>query len=141
MAKKNLQVWDKDLNLKKTICAHEAFVYALAMDKSGRLYSSSCDGSIKVFENILDSDDSKELLRCNDFEIESLATYGDILYSGDDKGIVTMWIGHKIKFMFNLVEEIRSLAVEKNTIYSVRNQDVCVTEIMMGIIYNLIFKI
>lgn len=43
-----------------------------------------------------------------------------------------MWENDKILFKFNLVEEVKSLAVEKSTIYTARDLDAVVTEIMAG---------
>lgn len=100
----------------------------MAIDSKGRLYSSGCEGTIKYFENPTESSEGKELLRCED-EIESLCCDEEILYSGDNTGLVTMWVDKKIKFKFNLVEEVKSLAVEKDAIYSIRFMDLVVTSV------------
>lgn len=127
-----VKVWTKDLTLKKEIAVHEAWIYAMAADSQGRIYTSSSDGTIRCLPNALQSDEVKEMLKCGD-DIESLFVDSkDNLYSGDDKGIVTMWVDQKIKFKFNLVEEVRSLAIQNNFIYSIRENDLTITEVMEG---------
>lgn len=127
-----VKVWTKDLTLKKEIAVHDAWIYTMAVDSQGRIYTSSSDGTIRCLPNPLQSDEVKELLKCG-FEIESLFVDSkDNLYSGDDKGIVTMWVDQKIKFKFNLVEEVRSLAIQNNFIYSIRENDLTITEVLEG---------
>lgn len=104
----------------------------MVIDSKGQLYTSSCDGTIKCLTSPLTSDDCKELLKCKD-EIECLfVDPKDNLYSGDDKGIITMWIDQRIKYKFNVVEQVRSMAIQKNIIYSIRDNDLTVTEIIEG---------
>lgn len=127
-----VKVWTKDLTLKKEIAVHEAWIYTMAADSKGRIYTSSSDGTIRCLPNPLQSDEVKELLKCRD-EIESLFVDSkDNLYSGDDKGIVTMWVDHKMKFKFNLVEQVRSMAIQNNFIYSIRENDLTITEVLEG---------
>lgn len=127
-----IKVWDADLNLKKTLNIHEAYIYAMAITPNGKLYSSSCDGTIKYLNNPLESDESKELVKCEMDEIECLVFENNSLYSGDDKGVVTLWENDRIVFKFNLIEQVKSLAVEDNRIYTVRDLDAVVTEVMPG---------
>lgn len=104
----------------------------MAVDSQGRIYSSSADGTIRSLANPLQSDKVEELLKCSD-DIESLFVDSkDNLYSGDDKGIITMWVDRKIKFKFNLVEQMRSIAVQNNFIYSIRDNDLTITEVLEG---------
>uniref|UniRef100_A0A182U9J9 Zinc finger ZPR1-type domain-containing protein n=1 Tax=Anopheles melas TaxID=34690 RepID=A0A182U9J9_9DIPT len=127
-----VKVWTKDLRLVKELTPHEAYIYAMVIDSKGQLYTSSCDGTIKCLTSPLTSDDCKELLKCKD-EIECLfVDPKDNLYSGDDKGIITMWIDQRIKYKFNVVEQVRSMAIQKNIIYSIRDNDLTVTEIIEG---------
>lgn len=127
-----VKVWTKELSLVKEIAVHEAWIYAMAVDSRGRIYTSSSDGTIRCLPNPLQSDEVKELIKCGD-EIESLFVDSkDNLYSGDDKGIVTMWVDHRMKFKFNLVEEVRSLVVQNNIIYSIRDNDLTITEVLEG---------
>lgn len=127
-----IKVWTKDLTLKKEVSVHEAWIYAMAVDSVGRIYSSSADGTIRSLAAPLQSDKVEEMLKCSD-DIESLFVDSkDNLYSGDDKGIITMWVDRKIKFKFNLVEQMRSIAVQNNFIYSIRDNDLTITEVLEG---------
>ncbi|XP_050070629.1 uncharacterized protein LOC126558628 [Anopheles maculipalpis] len=127
-----VKVWTKDLRLEKELTPHEGYIYAMAVDSKGQLYTSSSDGTIKCLTNPVASDECKELLKCND-EIECLfVDLKDNLYSGDDKGIITMWIDQRIKYKFNVVEQVRSMAIQNNIIYSIRDNDLTVTEIIEG---------
>lgn len=76
-------------------------------------------------------DNVQELLRCDD-AIQAMYCDGDILYTGDEKGVVTNWDNDKMLFKFNLVEEVKSLAVEKKLIFTVRDLDVVVSEVVSG---------
>lgn len=128
-----IKLWDRDLKLIKDIPAHEAHVYALAINGNGELYSSSCEGTIKYFKDPIKSNDGEVIFRAKNEEICSLFCSDDgILYSGDDKGIVTKFVDNKADVMYNLVEEIKSMAVEKNHLYTARDLDAVVTELLPG---------
>uniref|UniRef100_D3TS79 Hypothetical conserved protein n=1 Tax=Glossina morsitans morsitans TaxID=37546 RepID=D3TS79_GLOMM len=124
-----IKIWDSDLNLIRSVDAHEASVYALTVNSFGKLYSSSCDGSVKFMQPPYDK--VEELLRCDD-AIEAMYCEGDNLYTGDDKGLVTHWQDDKMLLKYNLVEEVKSLAAEKGWIYTVRDCDVVVSELLPG---------
>lgn len=65
------------------------------------------------------------LIRCDD-DISILATDGNNLLSGDDKGIVTTYANGRIKMRYNLVEEVRGMACQNNTLFTVCDKDVTV---------------
>ncbi len=112
--KKNLQVWNDKLELVKDINAHDSYIYAICANSKGVIYSSSCDGTIRYLENPLTNSDVPTVLMKTDHdEIISLICSDDVIYSGDDKGVVIKWVDNKITFKYNLVEEVRSLVVEK----------------------------
>ncbi|XP_058980404.1 E3 ubiquitin-protein ligase TRAF7-like [Musca domestica] len=124
-----IKIWDKDLNLVKSVDAHESYIYALAVNSKGKLYSSSCDGCVKFMQPPYDK--VEELLRCDDV-IQSMYCEGDVLFTGDDKGVVSNWENDKMIFKYNLVEEVKSLAAEKGWIYTVRDLDMVISEIVQG---------
>ncbi|XP_053951009.1 E3 ubiquitin-protein ligase TRAF7 [Anastrepha ludens] len=125
-----IKIWDNDLNLIKSVDAHEAYMYAMAINtRNGKLYSSSCDGCVKFMAPPYDQ--TEQLFSCED-AIQAMYCDGDTLYTGDEKGVVTNWIDDKIKFKYNLVEEVKSLAAEKSLIYTVRDLDVVVSEMSAG---------
>lgn len=57
---------------------------------------------------------------------------GDVLYTGDDKGVVSNWENDKMIFKYNLVEEVKGLAVEQEWIYTVRDLDVVISQVVSG---------
>ncbi|TMW41318.1 hypothetical protein DOY81_013601, partial [Sarcophaga bullata] len=57
-------------------------------------------------------DKVEELFRCDDV-VQAMYCEGDILYTGDDKGVVSNWENDKMVFKYNLVEEVKGLAVEQ----------------------------
>lgn len=99
------------------------------MSSQGKLYSSSCDGCVKFM--LPPYDKVEELLRCDDV-IQSMYCEGDVLYAGDDKGVVSNWINDKMVFKYNLVEEVKSLAAEQGWIYTVRDLDMVISEVVKG---------
>lgn len=128
-----IKLWDKDLRLIKDIPAHEAHVYALAINANGELYSSSCDGTLKYLKDPIKSNEGQVIYHANIGEICSLfCSDVGILYSGDDKGIVVKFVDNKVEATYNLVEEVKSMAVEKNFLYTARDLDAVVTELMPG---------
>ncbi|XP_055676522.1 uncharacterized protein LOC129785882 [Lutzomyia longipalpis] len=123
-----IRIWDTaDVVQKREITAHEALIYAMTLDSRGRLYTSSTDGLVKIFENPRSVEFSQELMKSFD-ELLCVIAVGDDIYTGDDQGVVTWFVDRKIKFMYNLVEEVKSLAVEGNLIYTIRDTDCVITE-------------
>uniref|UniRef100_A0A1L8E506 Putative myosin heavy chain kinase b n=1 Tax=Nyssomyia neivai TaxID=330878 RepID=A0A1L8E506_9DIPT len=122
-----IKIWDMDLISKREITAHEALIYAMTLDSRGRLFTSSTDGLVKIFENPRSVEFSQELMKSFD-ELLCVVAVGDDIYTGDDQGVVTWFVDRKIKFMYNLVEEVKSLAVEGNLIYTIRDNDCVITE-------------
>ncbi|CAO1335145.1 unnamed protein product [Diamesa serratosioi] len=124
-----IKIWNADLKLKKELNIHEAHVYAIAMDKQGKLYSSSCDGTIKTMENPLENDKASILL-LHDNEIEALFVDDHLnFYCGDDKGGVTCFSNGKLKYQINIVEGVKSLFVENNLVYTLLNMDLSIHEL------------
>ncbi|XP_055848824.1 uncharacterized protein LOC129913884 isoform X2 [Episyrphus balteatus] len=126
-----IKIWDSNLNLKKTLDMHESYIYSIAFDKKGKLYSSSCDGCVKFINDPVNTEQIEELVRCDD-SINSMYCDGDILYTGDDKGVVTKWQDNKMLFKYNIVEEVKSLAAEGTLIFTARDLDVVVSDAMPG---------
>ncbi|KAG4067784.1 hypothetical protein HA402_010470 [Bradysia odoriphaga] len=128
-----IKVWNDKLELVKDINAHDSYIYAICANSKGVIYSSSCDGTIKYFENPLaNSCEPNILMKTDHDEIISLVCVDDVLYSGDDKGIVIKWVDKKITFKYNIVEEVRSMAVEKNLLYTARDLDCVITDLLDG---------
>lgn len=70
-------------------------------------------------------------MRCYDSILAMVYVDGQ-LFTGDEKGVVTKWKNDKILFKYNLVEEVKTLGVEKNYIYTARDLDVVISEMLPG---------
>lgn len=103
----------------------------MAVNEHGKLYSSSCDGQVKYTLPPYGDADVQELFRCDD-AIQAMYCDGAVLYTGDDKGVVTTWSNDRMLFKYSLVEEVKSLAGEQNLIYTVRDLDVVISVVVEG---------
>ena len=114
----------------KSLVAHEAYIYTMTITPKGQLYSSSCDGSLRLFRDPLNSDESEIILKTENDEICALWAVDDsILYTVDDHGVVARFINNKIDVKYNLIEEVKSFAVEGNTVFTARNLNAVITEL------------
>lgn len=116
--------------MQKTISAHNSYIYALAISASGDLYSSSCDGLLKVTRPPYDLPQCAQELATSENAVQAMCWNDGILYTGDDIGVVSTWQNDQLLFMYNLVEEVKSIAAENTLIYTVRDLDVVVTEVI-----------
>ena len=104
----------------------------MAIDSTnGVLYSSSCDGSIKYWEKpLLEQDNSSILMKTDNDVIGALACVDGDLFTGDDKGVVIRWINNKIGLKYNLIEEVKSFAIENTWLYTARDLDAVITDLL-----------
>ncbi|CAG9798642.1 unnamed protein product [Chironomus riparius] len=124
-----IKIWNKDLTFVNEINIHEAHIYCIITDKTGRLYSSSCDGTIKSIEQPLTSSRFTVVLQ-HENEIEALFADDDLtFYCGDDKGGITIFKDGKFQFMMNIVEHVKGLFVEKGFVYTLALMDLSIHEI------------
>ncbi|XP_034660274.1 uncharacterized protein LOC117896237 [Drosophila subobscura] len=121
-----IRIWSESLQLLDTVNAHDAYIYCMAVNEHGKLYSSSCDGHVKFMLPPYGDASVEDLFRCDD-SIQAMYCDGSVLYTGDDKGVVTTWSNDRMLFKYNLVEEVKSLAGEERLIYTVRDLDVVVS--------------
>ncbi|EDW58940.1 F-box/WD repeat-containing protein 11 [Drosophila virilis] len=126
-----IRIWSESLQLLRTVTAHDAYIYCMAVNENGKLYSSSCDGQVKYMLPPYEDASVQELFRCDD-AIQAMYCNGAVLYTGDDKGVVTTWSNDRMLFKYNLVEEVKSLAGEQQLIYTVRDLDVVISIIVEG---------
>lgn len=59
----------------------------MTLDSRGRLFTSSTDGLVKIFENPRSVEFSQELIKSFD-ELLCVVAVGEDIYTGDDKGVV-----------------------------------------------------
>lgn len=103
----------------------------MTFDEFGQLYTSSCDGHVKFIKDPANNDEIEELVCCDD-PIISMYSNEDLLYTGDEKGVVTKWKNNKMLFKYNIVEEVKSLAAEGTLIFTARDLDVVVSDTLPG---------
>lgn len=128
-----IKVWSKDLQLIKDVPAHAAHIYAIAVNSKGWVYSSSCEGLVKCFKNILTSNEGEIVYRNDCDDIMSICcNYDDTIYFGDDKGVVSKVVDTNVELQYNLLEEVKSMAIDGTTLYTARDNDAVVTDLKPG---------
>lgn len=128
-----IKIWNKDLQLIKDVPAHDAHIYTIAINPNGWVYSSSCDGTTKCFPNLFQSIDGEIIYRNDHDETVSICCPDtETVYLGDDKGVVSKFVNNQIFLHYNLVEEVKSMAVNKNFLYTARDLDAIVTDLLPG---------
>lgn len=122
------------MKLVKEIAAHKDYVLALAVNSLDQLYSSSRDGTLQFFKNPEWKHNHPEvLLQTVLDDVTALCCVDEILYSGDDKGIVTKWYHNKVGCQYNILEEVKSISVENTNLYTARDSDAVITDIKPGV--------
>lgn len=107
------KVWDKDLKFGREIAIHKDFpVLSLVVNDHKQLYSSGRDGSLRYFRRPWSHDYNDIMLQTVMDDVTCLYIVDNILYSGDDKGIVTKWYHNQVGCQYNVLEEVRAMAVE-----------------------------
>lgn len=127
-----LQIWSPDLKFLREITVHRDYILALAATSKDVLYASSRDGTTRCFRTPLKNDHNEVILHTIADDVTQLVVANDVLYSGDDKGIVTKWYHNKVGSQYFVIEEVKSMIVENNTLYTARDSDAVVTDIKPG---------
>lgn len=125
-----IKVWDANLQLEAEFQAHESAIYHIAA-KDNIIYSCSNDGTIQAW-NLDTFKHVKTLFESSEEETLRLYVIGGKLYSGNDKGMLSVWEDDAMLHQFNMLEEIRDFTVIDTFIYTVRDRDVCIAEIIPG---------
>ena len=106
-------MWDKDLKFSREIAIHKEFpVLSLVVNTQKQLFSSGRDGSLRHFRRPWSHDTNDIMLQTVADDVTCLFVEKDTLFSGDDKGIVTKWYHNQVGCQYNVLEEIKSMAVE-----------------------------
>ncbi|XP_066993199.1 myosin heavy chain kinase C [Anabrus simplex] len=124
-----VKVWGTDLRLQGVIDAHKSVVYHIAAIKD-TIYSCSNDGTVKAWD--INTLKHKKTLMNSEDEISRLFVADGVLYAGDDQGCITVFENDEVKLVYNLVEEVRDFAVVGNLIYTIRDRDLVITEMLPG---------
>lgn len=114
----------------REIAIHKDFsVLCLAVNSHKQIYSSGRDGSLRYFRRPWSHDHNDTLLQTVMDDVTCLYIANDTLYSADDKGIVTKWYHNQVGAQYNVLEEVRSIAIEENALYTIGENDAVVTDI------------
>lgn len=105
--------------------AHAVQLFALAAG-GGAVYSSSNDGSIRVWSA---KGDKITEIPVPGADVSVLHVSGNELYTGDEAGTVKVYEDNTEKAMYNVLEEVKDLALSAPFLFTVRDLDVTVTEI------------
>lgn len=117
----------------REITCHKDYILAFAATSKDQLYTSSRDGTTRFFRTPLKNDHNEVILQTVTDDITQLICVKDVLFSGDDKGIITKWYNNKVGCQYNIMEEVKSMWVENDILYTVRNTDAVITDITPGI--------
>lgn len=126
-------MWNNDLKLERDIEGHTEYVLSLVRNKKGHLYSTARDGTLRHWSRPLKNNNNEILQQVVLDDLTAVYCVDDILFSGDDKGIVTKWYNHKPGCHYNIIEEVKSMIVENNVLYTARDVDAVVTDISPGV--------
>ncbi|XP_018021293.1 myosin heavy chain kinase B [Hyalella azteca] len=126
-----VKVWNKDLKLETEFQAHDYAVYHLLVLKD-RLFTASIDATIKVWK--LGTFELVTTLTGHQEPVRRLATNGDRLLSGDEKGDVIIWNGDSLasENRYEVVEEVWDMAAYDRFFFTVRDRGLSVTEVKRG---------
>lgn len=125
-------MWDHDLKFERDIVGHTEPVLSLAFNTKGLLYSTARDGTLRYWSRPLKNNHHEILQQVVLDELTAVYCEEDVLFSGDDKGTVTKWYHHKPGCQYNIIEEVKSLIVENNILYTARDVDAVITDITPG---------
>jgi len=122
-----LKVWSKDLKLEKDIDAHKYALYDILI-VGELLLTASIDATVKVWA--LASLELLQTLTQHEESVRKLASNGDKIYSGDEKGIINRWkiVGGSVEFdtKYEVCEEVWDLKAKDDLFVSVRDRGVSV---------------
>ncbi|GLV44215.1 uncharacterized protein CBL_12489 [Carabus blaptoides fortunei] len=126
-----IKMWSTELELEKEIQAHPCSVYSLTADNSDLIYSCSSDGSIRAWKTTT-LEDAGVVQAPGDQEMWKIYWADDTLCSVDDQGIINVSKNGKIGTTVIMMEQIKDIAFKDDLIYSVRELDLVITELIAG---------
>nr|CAD7404455.1 unnamed protein product [Timema poppensis] len=123
------RVWDPHLRFLMELRAHESVVFHLATI-GDTLYTCSNDGTIKAWD--IDTLEHKKTLLQYDSEVWRFFAAQGRLYAGDVQGTVRVYENDELMRIYDLTEEVRDMAVSTQLLYTVRDRDLVITELLPG---------
>nr|XP_026495110.1 uncharacterized protein LOC113399982 [Vanessa tameamea] len=117
--------FDDNLTPGTSWTAHEVQLFALAANED-KVYSSSNDGGLKVWT----SDGAKTMeFPASEGDIGSICVNGKHVYAGDELGNIYVFEENAFKAKYNVLEEVKDIAISPPYMFTARDLYVTVTEI------------
>lgn len=102
-----VQVWDANLKFLRDIPIHKDFpVLVMCVNSHNQMYTCGRDGSLRYFRSPWRNNNNDIMLQTVMDDVTALYCVDNILYSGDDKGIVTKWYHNQVGCQYNVLEEV-----------------------------------
>ncbi|XP_023947482.2 uncharacterized protein LOC112052578 [Bicyclus anynana] len=121
----SILTFDSNLSPGASWTAHAVQLFALTAS-DGKLYSASNDGGIRIWT--YDGQKISEL-PIPDADVESICTHGNYVYAGDELGNIYVFENNSLIANYNVLEEVKDLAICPPLMFTVRDLYVTVTEI------------
>lgn len=87
-------------------------VLGLVVNNEKHMWSCGRDGTLRCFKRPWSHDKNDIMIQSVEDDVTCLGIGDNILFSGDDKGIVIKWYNNKIVSKYNVREEVKSMAIE-----------------------------
>lgn len=126
-----IKMWSPELALEKEIQAHPCSVYSLTANDTDLIYSCSSDGSIRAWKAGT-LEDAGVIQAPGEQEIWKIYWADDTLCSVNDQGIIYLFKNGKVGTIIEMMEQIKDIAFKDDLIYSVRELDLVITELISG---------
>ncbi|XP_034840256.1 uncharacterized protein [Maniola hyperantus] len=105
--------------------AHDVQLFALSAN-DGKVYSASNDGGIRIWTS---EGDKISELPAPDADIESIHVHGKYVYAGDEGGNIYVFENNNLIAKYNVLEEVKDIAISPPFMFTARDLNVTVTEI------------
>ncbi|CAH2259276.1 uncharacterized protein LOC120624689 [Pararge aegeria] len=117
--------FDSNLSPGASWTAHAVQLFALSANY-GKVYSTSNDGGIRIWTS--EGDKVSELPAPN-ADIESICLHEKYVYAGDEQGNIYVYENNSLIAQYNVLEEVKDIAISPPLMFTVRDLYVTVTEI------------
>ncbi|XP_055384483.1 uncharacterized protein LOC129614110 [Condylostylus longicornis] len=108
---------------------HKGDITCLAF-VNGYLFSGGQDGFVKIWDENLNLKPSQDIYSSIENPIQALFCHGESIWAGDGVGNLFNFENFERAQHFEMVEEIKGLAIDDKLIYTIRDNDLCISEII-----------
>ncbi|XP_072943923.1 uncharacterized protein [Epargyreus clarus] len=120
-----IETFDEKLSPGPTWAAHGVQLFAIAAG-DGRVYSSSNDGGVRVWTA---NGEKVAELKSTGADIGAIQVFANHVYAGDEDGNVIIYENNAIKAKYQLLEEVKDIALCLPFMFTARDLYVTATEI------------